>query len=273
MEELDEEQRLIRRYLMGEPGSERERVEKRMLTDPAYFERVLMAEDELFDDFVFGDMSAAEREEFTKHLLSTPRQQQKLEITKALKEHSETARPLGLEWILAFTSEHKLGAGLAFAALLLVGLFAGYKALTYDPLERELARLNSSNAMIGQTGRPNYTVTLLPTLFRGQGAAGDDEKQLTIPPGVEVALFYLALTDDDHESYNVTLMRPTEAKPLRVEGLKAASVEGAQVLPVKIPSRLLVAGRHELTLSGVAADGHTDENIRRYPFRVVDAKR
>jgi hypothetical protein len=272
MEELDDEQRLIRRYLMGQPGPERELVEERMLADPDYFDRVLMEEEALFEDFVFGDMSAPERESFTEHLLLPPRQLKKLEITRALKNYSETTRDPAAWWIVSFTNEHKLGAAFALAALLLLGSFAGYRMLARDPLEKELARLNSQPATSAPPGQTVNAVTLTPTLFRGPGA-GDDEKQLTIPPGAEVVLLHLALSGEDYESYNVALARGAGERPLRVEGLRAVSVDGAKVLPVRIPSRALAAGHHELTLSGVAADGSLDENIRGYTFRVAADQR
>lgn len=267
MEELDDEQRFIRSYLLGELGPEGERVEERMLTDPDYFERVLTTEEELFDDFVFGDMSAPDRENFTKNLLTSPRQLNKLETTKALKTYSENEHGTGGWWIVNFTTEHKLGAAFALFALLLLGSFAGYRLLARDPLEKEFARLNGPAATSTQPGQSVYPVTLTPTLFRGPGAG--DEKQLAIPSGTEVVLLNLALSGDDYTAYNVALGRGAEDRPLRVEGLKAVSADNAKVLPVRIPPRALTAGHHELTLSGVAADGRLDENIRTYTFLVA----
>lgn len=273
MEEPDKEQKLIRRYLLGEPGPERERIEQRMLTDPAYFERVLMTEDEMFNDFVFSDMSVPERRDFAKHLLSTPGQVRKLEITKALKDHSANARASGFGWLLGFTSEHKLGAGFAFATMLLLGLLAGYIALSYDPLQREMARLNARPGGPAQPGQPVLVVTLTPARFRGPGD-NDGEKQLTIAPADGFALFQLALPrGEDYESYGVTIPRGGGAKPIHVEGLKPVSVGSATVLPVLIPLKLLTAGQHQLTLDGVMGDGRRDQSIDTYTFRVANDKR
>lgn len=273
MEELDDEQRLIRRYLLGQLGPEREQVEERMLADPDYFDRVLMVEEGLFEDFAFGDMSAPERESFKEHLLSSPRQVKKLEIAKALKSFTGTARRPGAWWTGPFTTEHKLGAALALAALLLLGSFAAYTVLRRDPLEKELAHLNSQAAISARPGQPVFAETLTPSRFRDLGAGNDAEKELTIPPGTEVVLLRLALSGDDSESYNVTLMRGTGERPLHVEGLRPTSADGAKVLPVKFPSRALAAGPHELTLSGVARDGSLDENILSYTFRVAGDKK
>jgi len=273
MEELDDEQRLIRRYLMGQLGPERERVEERMLADPDYFDRVLIVEEGLFEDFVFGDMSAPERESFNEHLLSSPRQVKKLEITKALKNYAGATRRPGAWWIGSLMSEHKLGAALALAALLLLGSFAAYRMLMRDPLETELARLNSRDAISAQPGPSVYAETLTASRFRGLGARNDGEKELTIPPGTEVVLLHLALSGDDSESYNVTLTRGAKEWPLHIEGVRPVSADGAKVLPVKIPSRALTAGPHELTLSGVALDGSLDENILSYTFRVAGDKK
>lgn len=272
MEERDEEQRLIRRYLLGEPGAEREQVEEQMLADPEYFERVLMVEEELFDDFVFGDMSATERENFTQHLLASPRQIKKLDIATALKNFSRKKRRPGLWWLASLTAEHRLGAALALAALLLLGSFVGYRMFARDPLEKELARLNSRPAIQTQPAPSDYAVPLTPTLFRGPGVS-DDEKQVTIPPGAEVVLLHLSLAGEDYESYKVSLKLGAEARQFDVEGLTAAFVDGAKVLPFRVPARALTAGRHELMLSGVAKDGSIDQNVRRYIFRIVGDNR
>ena len=272
MEELDDEQRLIRQYLMGEPGPERERVEERMLADPDFFERVLMVEEGLFEDFVYGGLSAPEREGFKEHLLASPLQVNKLEIAKALKNYPAVERKPGAWWVGSFTTEQKLGAALAFAVLLLLGSFAGYMMLSREPLEKELARLNSQPAVSGRPDQSVYTETLTSTRFRGPGA-GDEEKRLTIPPGTEVVLLQLALEGDPSESYGLTLMRNGERRPPSVNGLKPASADGANVLPVRIPARALTPGYYELTLTGFAADGSPDGSIDSYTFRVVDDER
>ena len=62
---IEREQSLIRRYLLGDlEERRRERLEKRILTDPKFRKRVLLVEDELFDDYVMGALSGNERRKF-----------------------------------------------------------------------------------------------------------------------------------------------------------------------------------------------------------------
>jgi CHAT domain-containing protein/TolA-binding protein len=90
MKEEDKEEKEIRDYLLGALGDEgQERVEKRLLGEDDFFERVLVAEDELVDDYLEGSLPAGEREQFEKHFLIAPERRQKLRFAAALRRHVE----------------------------------------------------------------------------------------------------------------------------------------------------------------------------------------
>ena len=89
-----EDQRSIRRYLLGElPAEEGERLEERLLTDEEFFQELLVGEDELIDLFLRGDLDAAEREHFTQHFLAAPERQQQLSFARALHKYVANAPP------------------------------------------------------------------------------------------------------------------------------------------------------------------------------------
>ena len=88
MEQLLERQESIRKYLFGElTQSEQTEVEIRLLTDEAYFYELLLVEDELTDDFVFGVLSDYEHEKVRNYSTSIPEQQEKVRFTKALEQY------------------------------------------------------------------------------------------------------------------------------------------------------------------------------------------
>src|ERR1700755_1490119 len=63
----------IRQYLMGELSEEgREQVERRLLSEDDYFEELLIAEEELADDFVGERLDDAESAKFSRRFLSVP---------------------------------------------------------------------------------------------------------------------------------------------------------------------------------------------------------
>ena len=85
----------LRLYLLGrlESESRSEQVEARMMSEPEYYEELLVAEDEVIDKYLARELSAAEREGFERHFLSTPERVRKLKFARALKNYVSAASP------------------------------------------------------------------------------------------------------------------------------------------------------------------------------------
>ena len=83
-----EEDLLLRRFLLGGLSeSERGEVEERLFADPEYFRQFRAAEDELTDEYLYGDLDAGERERFETYFLTTPERRESLRVAKALKQY------------------------------------------------------------------------------------------------------------------------------------------------------------------------------------------
>src|SRR2546430_7925764 len=79
----------IRRYLLGELDDRtREKVEQRLLSDGEMFEELLVAEDEIIDDYAGGRLDPEERADLEAHFLATPERQQKVRFARALHRHA-----------------------------------------------------------------------------------------------------------------------------------------------------------------------------------------
>src|SRR5713226_4850751 len=91
----------IRRYLLGElDDGTRAEVEQILLSDGEVFGELLVAEDEIIDDYASGRLDPEERADFEAHFLATPERQQKLRFSRALHRHAmsvasdrETVKP------------------------------------------------------------------------------------------------------------------------------------------------------------------------------------
>lgn len=90
----------LTRYLlgMGSP-SEREILESEYLADQEVFERMLMAEEELIDGYVRGELSSNERSDFKNGLLKLPDVRERVQFARLLAgvsniEPAETIRPI-----------------------------------------------------------------------------------------------------------------------------------------------------------------------------------
>ena len=87
----------LRRYLLGTLSEEEEaRQEELLLTEESYFEQLVLAEDELIDDYVRGQLTAQEKERMEQRFLVPAGRRERLELVRDLHrsttERAETAR-------------------------------------------------------------------------------------------------------------------------------------------------------------------------------------
>jgi hypothetical protein len=126
---IPEVQARLRQYLLGQLAEElREETETRLLEKEEVFEELLIAEDELSDDYLAGKLSADEKTRFEQHFLSTPERIEKLRFARAFKRHLAAEpsqdRPTPKFWP-ALKARQSLVFG-AVAAIVLVAVFAGW---------------------------------------------------------------------------------------------------------------------------------------------------
>ena len=86
-----------RRYLLGKLAeADRDRLERRLLSDAAAYEQVLAAEEELIDEYVDGELSAADRRAFEERLLTVERIRARVGFARSLRAlaaEADTAAP------------------------------------------------------------------------------------------------------------------------------------------------------------------------------------
>lgn len=119
--------------MLGELKEEaRQRVEERLLTDSLFFDELLVAEDELIDEYMNERLDAPQKRRFELHFLSTPERRRKLKFARALARYisgttAAAAEPVAPALIpqppaRSFFSSY---AGLALAALVLLAVGIG----------------------------------------------------------------------------------------------------------------------------------------------------
>ena len=86
------EQEIIREYLLGQtPQEDSSRVEDALLTDGMFYEELLIAEDELIDQYLTNELSPAEQQNFETRFLAGGERQQKLRFARALHKYLDFA--------------------------------------------------------------------------------------------------------------------------------------------------------------------------------------
>ncbi|MBI2838602.1 MAG: hypothetical protein HYX75_09820 [Acidobacteria bacterium] len=90
-----EEDKLIVGYLLGDLSPEgKEQIELRCITDDEFFERILVIEDELIDDYARVELPPVEHDLFERNFLTSPERRRKVEIAKGLVEWACRSRGL-----------------------------------------------------------------------------------------------------------------------------------------------------------------------------------
>lgn len=148
----------IRRYLLGDLSEqEREQVEQRLMSEDDLYQQLLVAEDELIDEYVSDELPEQERAKFNRHFLSVPQLRQDVRFAAALRKHAletaplvvaadsaapkpEPARASPFDHLRRLFMQPALGASLA-AALLAAVVLAAWLAAQNSQIRREVGQL------------------------------------------------------------------------------------------------------------------------------------
>lgn len=131
--ELDQK---LMRYLLGEFSlDERTQIEDLYIADHDFYERLLIAEDEIIDTYVRGAMAERDIDLFRKNFLCSEERRERIKIARTLIEYSDAhastrsasvreERPLR-EWLLSFLKfgapAMRMAVGVATVVVLLGG--------------------------------------------------------------------------------------------------------------------------------------------------------
>ncbi len=169
-EVIDEKQ--MERYLLGLlPEDKASWLEERGLADYDFFERLLVVENRLIDDYLAAQLSPPDRAQFEKHFLSSPKRRERVEFARtflrSMSQLSAAAAPVpkaiaasearvateGTSWperLRSFFGFNSAGFGLAAAAAMLLAVFAVWPFLETRRVREELAQLKRERAELQQ---------------------------------------------------------------------------------------------------------------------------
>lgn len=262
----------IREYLLGRfTPEDGERLEERLMTDGEIYQELLVAEDELVDQYVAGQLSDSDTQSFETYFLATPERQQKLRFARSLKKYikltaegdwiatasdSEAASNTsvispaparkGLSW---WPPRPILSYSLAAAAVLVL-LFVGVSVI------RNLNRPAQGPGKV-------LAVELVPGVTRSDGGI----RQITITPDTATVQLQLRIPNDlSYETYRGVLQTIGGDEITRLNDLhRDPSANGGVIYPV--PASLLIPADYQLKLSGLNQQREF-EDMARYTFRV-----
>ncbi|HXI24478.1 MAG TPA: hypothetical protein VNG71_11495 [Pyrinomonadaceae bacterium] len=285
MEQQRLEQALIRKYLLKDLDENgQENLEQRLLTDEEFLEEVSIAQSELVDEYLSDSLSAAERQNFEKHFLSTPRRLQKLQMARSLDRYlEERAGPLSTSATTAphfpIPTRRNLTIVLSLAAVVAL-LMGGYvvtevikRRISNDKiieaqkrraaLESELADLNHSTNGSPQGNLAVLPLTLKPILVREAG----EIRNVDVFQSRSLIVLQLELTADTYESYQASLQTNDDVELAAVYDLKTMTLSNGKLLMLKLPAWLIEPGDYQVRLRGVLSGQQEDVGL--FPFRIT----
>lgn len=265
----------IRQYLLGTLAPEQAaEFEERLLINGELFEELLIAEDELIDQFLSGEVSASEREKIETHFLRAPERRQQMSFAGTLKRYVSANGPQTLEDTGAggqAPAESAAGgpAPRKKRSLLLL-LFPRNPALAFS-LAGALVLVIVGGVWLANRflNRPNlpqtvWAIELTPGLQRDNG----EIKNLAIPPHVDSVRLELDLAEDQYQAYEAEVLDINGRSVVTSRNLKAQTATGRRIVPLDVKPTLLPPGTYRVKLSGLSASGNL-ESLGSYPFKVL----
>jgi hypothetical protein len=256
------ERQELRTYLLGTLDVDHQtQFEERILTEPGVYEELLLVEEELIDQYLAGDLSAVEQQQFESHFLITAERQKNLRFAKLLQEYANSQITLTEEPpIQSFSLPPKPARRWGW-----VGIFAAILGCAGIFFVRGLVNKREAASVVRQNASRLMTVTLAP------GSSGIDgsntQKVIVSPKGAEIKL-ELELTNPTFHNYKSELFR--ENKSLQISDELKLEAKGEQhVVPFTVTGEMLSPGDYQVKLSGVLDSG-ADEFIDNYSFRVIE---
>ncbi len=226
----------LRQYLLGQSG-EFQKIEQRLLVEDEFLEDLEAAEAHLVDEYVAGELTQAEREQFEQHFLTGPAREQDVKFARVMRRYV-TAHPVekkqperqpwwqfwsGQSWVLR-------AAVAVLAVVAIAGLVWVYQ---------------TRNASFQTFATVNLT---LSSGNRAGGAAPVPKIQLR--PGTLKLNLQLPDNSTPTTNYRVKLFKGDgEVKTLEIVERNAQSIS------VVIPSAQLSRGRYAIELTTLGANG------------------
>jgi hypothetical protein len=269
----------IRQYLLGQlPTEESSQIEERLLTDAAFYEELLIAEDELVDDYLAGELSDSDRKSCETLFLLTPERQQKIRFALTLKKYvnavgqTQPGESIAIDEISKDADEvpDRSPKKRPFLSLLPFGnpivsySFAAAVLLIVAGIALIVVK-NWTSPTPHEPGKI-LAVALSPGLSRDESGTINE---ITIPPGTDAVQLKLRISGDvQYQSYRASLQTSDGVEKLRVSDLKTTATENSVIVQLQAAAGLLTRGDYYVKLSGLNPRGEYDD-VGRYSFRVT----
>jgi hypothetical protein len=242
-----QEQESIMQYLLGQAGpAESSSFEERLITEKGFYDELTIAEDELIDQYLDGDLTGVEREQFESHFLSSPERRQKVRFGNALFQVADRNADADVRVPVHLFQPRAIVPYAVLALLVIVGI--GFWAIWKQSNVRVSGKVAS--------------ITLLP------GTTRADQPVNKISNSADVATIQLRLAlTNPQESYRVKVVNGDETEVWSGDGRLQTDSNNSFIV-ADVPAQLLPNGDYQALLSHKLPDGSFEESSS-YSFRII----
>ena len=201
-----------RRYLLGEADEEeRTAIEQEYFAHEDAVDRIAAAEDDLIEDYLAGELSAAERDSFERGYLSTPRHRNRVETVRRLMTYSaasaasssnDTTRAASSGRSLRYMPWLALAASLVVIAAGALWMLSPFRVTVPAVVDNRAIQPSAPATTTPSPAARIFALTVSPVGVRGsaEGPSG------VIPAGVDTVSVRL---ESDGENRSLTARRAT----------------------------------------------------------------
>ncbi len=271
---------LARRFLLGAVSdSERQQIERLFMSNPETKERILIAEDELVEEYLEGSLSESDSATFLEIYAHEPRQRRKFRIAASIREYAlleaqrDRARTSIVQKLRGFISspwsrERRFYIPIAVSAVLLV--VAAMWLIQWNnqkerdtnlrlALERELTELNSISTL--SKDHPQMLAVMVPPVSLRSIHPPSEVASRSAYRIIELQLLWTQR--EEPQSYAAVLRRVGGSEAFTIPNLHAEKNFAGKVVRLRLPAQSLARGHYEIGLSGIP-NGPTEQ----YDFAV-----
>jgi hypothetical protein len=251
----------IRPYLLGLiQQNEQLQIEERLLTDNEFYEELLIAEDDLIDEYLAGELSTLDRRNFEEHFLVTPERERKVRFGRALNKYTaDKARqsaptPQWWSYPAAFLSARNAVASLALAAAVLLLVFGVSWLAVKNPPQQT-------------PGGPASASIVTAVLTPGMAREGGEITRISVTPDKDTIQLRLALPSGDYEKYHVAILTSQGTNVWTGTSLQSERLPEGKFIVLNLPANIFRRDDYQAKLSGQLANS-SFEDAASYTFRV-----
>lgn len=269
MEEGSQNKFDLRNYLLGRHDADLPEIEEKLITDQAFFQELLIEEEELTQDYVDGHLSDSDRNAFESHFLISDDRRKNVRFAQAFRNSlnarsesevlsgSDDKQPVSTAAPFfgnGFTSRFGIktaivGFAVLFAAIFLGILFFNSGTLQQNPLEREFAKLNQSGFTDLSKFRNITHINLMPGVSRGS----ENNDEILADKITDKVMFRLGFPSglDSGVTFRFKLFKDNEVV-FTQEQIRVISNKSGMEIRLLIPSSVLARGKYKIIAKNIA---------------------